>query len=221
MSWEAKLISDERPSVAAAPTNGRIGDARVGEVVEAGTTAFTAEASDLHAAPPFGAFVRAGNGAADVVAVVANSRTGSIDPGRRPVARGRDLADEDEIYRRNPELLALLRTEFEAVVVGFRDEAGAWRPWLPGRPPKLHAFVYECTPAEVAEFTAELDFLPTLLAAGRGPVDELVGACLRTAGAARGGDRAFLVEAGKKLATLLAAEPHRLGAILRRIRPSD
>jgi hypothetical protein len=194
-------------------------DGRVGEVVEAGTTAFTAEASDLHAAPPFGAFVRAGNGAEDVVAVVADSHTGSIDPGRRPIARGRDLADEAEVYRRNPELIQLLRTEFDAVVVGFRDAGGVWRPWLPGRPPRLHAFVYECSATEVAAFTAELDFLPTLLAATRGPVDELVGACLRTAGAARGGDRPFLVEAGKRLATLLAAEPHRLGAILRRIRP--
>ena len=209
----------DRDSAAATSHDGRVGEV-VGEVIEAGTTAFTAEAHDLHAAPPFGAFVRAGNGAEDVIAVVADSRTGSIDPGRRAIARGRELVDEDEIYRRNPELLELLRTEFEAVVVGFREPDGAWRRWLPGRPPRLHAFVHVCDAAEVASFTAELDFLSTLLAASaRGPVDELVAACLRSAAAARGGDRAYLVAAGKELARHLAAEPNRLGAILRRIRP--
>jgi hypothetical protein len=196
---------------------------RVGEVIDAGTTEFTAQAYVLHEAPPFGGFVRASNGEHDVIAVVADAHTGSVDPGRRPIARGRDEADEEDIYRRNPELKELLRTEFRAVVVGHRDAAGDFRRWLPDRPPRLHAFVHQCAPAEIAEFTERLDFLPTLLGDGGGPVDELVAACLRQAHAARAtggaGDRAFLVAAGKELAVLLANEPNRLGAILRRIRP--
>lgn len=206
-------------SASPAPVSGE--PARVGEVVDAGTTSFTAQAYTLHEAPPFGGFVRASNGEHDVIAVVADAHTGSVDPGRRPIARGRDEADEEDIYRRNPELRELLRTEFQAIVVGFRESRSGYRRWLPGRPPRLHAFVHECSAAEIVAFTERLDFLPTLLGEGsRGPVDELVAACLREAAAARGDDRAydFLVAAGKQLAVLLAGEPNRLGAILRRLR---
>ena len=195
------------------------GPTRIGEVIEASTTEFVAQCYVLHEAPPFGSLVRASDGEVDVFGVVANARTGSVDPGRRPVARGRDEEDEEDIYRSNPELREILRTEFTTVVVGSRDIGGSYQQWLPRRPPRLHAFVYACSREEAAGFTERLDFLPTLLGgAGRAPADELVAACLREASAARGNDREFLVRAGKELAVLLAGDLNRLSAILRRIR---
>lgn len=192
---------------------------KIGEVIEASTTGFVAQAYVLHEAPAFGSFVHAGDGEIEVIGVVANARTGSVDPGRRPVARGQDEEDEEEIYRHNPELREILRTEFAAVVVGYRDSDGSFVQRLPRRPPRLHAFVHACPTEDVAAFSDNLDFLPSLLSgSGKVPADELVAACLREASTARGGDRAFLVRAGKELANLLANDLNRLSAVLRRMR---
>ena len=199
--------------------SGRSEAVRVGEVIEASTTEFVAQSYVLHEAPAFGQLVRAGEGKVEIFAVTSIARTGSIDPGRRPVARGRDESDEEDVYRHNPELPEILRTEFTAAIVGFRGPDGACQHRLPPRPPRLHGFVYVCSPAEVVEFTTRLEFLQTLAgAAGKAPAAELVAACVRGAGEARGRDRSFLVRAGKELAILYGADLNRLSAILRRIR---
>ena len=194
---------------------------RLGEVVEAATFELVAECYELHAAPPLGSLVRVRDGDTAIYAVTSSARTGSLDAGRRPIARGQHEATEEDVYRNNPELPELLRTEFTAAVVGFRL-GGAVQQYLPPRPPRMHSFVYACPPAEVREFAARLDFLAHLVAAGqRGSIDELVAACLRQMGHAhddRGADRAFLVRAGKELAKLYGADLNRLSAILRRIR---
>ncbi|MCL5961761.1 MAG: hypothetical protein M1358_21015 [Chloroflexi bacterium] len=191
---------------------------KIGEVVEAGTTEFIAQSYELHQAPPFGSFVRTSDGALDIYGVVHLAKTTGIDPGRRPLARGKDEESEEDIFRNNPELSELLRTEFTAATIGFRG-SGAVLQYLPPRPPRIHGFVYECSPGEVVAFTDRLDFLQTIATSGiRGPVDELIAACIRSAAEARGGDRAFLIRAGKELAMLLGSEVGRLNGILRRIR---
>ena len=191
---------------------------RIGEVIEASTTEFVAQSYELHQAPPFGSFVRTGDGAVDIYGVVHLVRTSGIDPGRRPLARGKDELTEEDIYRNNPELSELLRTEFTAAIIGFCSE-GAVSQFLPPRPPRIHGFVYTCSSDEVVRFTDRFDFLQTIITSGvRGPVDELIAACIRHAAQARDGDRAFLVSAGKELATLLGCEVSRLNGILRRIR---
>ena len=194
------------------------GTARIGEIVEATTTAFTAQCYVLHDAPGFGSFVRASDGETDVLAVVANAWTGSVDPSRRPVARGRDEPDEESIYRNNPELPEILRTEFTALVVGYRGPSGGYEQRLPRRPCRLHAFAHSGRRDEVREFTDQLDFLQTLIAGGGAVADELVAASLREAAAVRDGDRDYLIRAGKELAVLLGSDVSRLTMLLKRIR---
>ncbi len=192
---------------------------RIGEVIEASTTGFVAQSYELHQAPPFGSFVRASDGAVEIFGIVCYAETCGVDPGRRPIARGRDEVDEEEIYRNNPELPELLRTEFTSVVVGFREGRDVFH-YLPPRPPRIHGFVHICDDEEVRDFTSDLDFLQTLVNANvRVSVDELIAATLRQAGNTRDADRSFLVRAGKELATLLINDINRLNGILRRIRP--
>lgn len=191
---------------------------RIGEIVEASTTSFTAQCYVLHDAPAFGSFVRASDGETEVVAVIANARTGSVDPSRRPVARGRDEPDQDAIYRNNPELPEILRTEFTAQVVGYRAPSGRFLQRLPRRPCRLHAFVFSCQETDVREFTADLDYLQSLIANGGAVADELVAACLREAAATRPDARAYLIRAGKELAVLYGDDVNRLTGVLRRIR---
>ncbi len=191
---------------------------KVGEVIEAATSRFVAHCYELHGAPPLGSLVRTGPPDRPVFGLVGMVRTASIDPGRRPVARGREEADPEEIFRKNPQLTQLFRTEFEAVVVGYAEN-GAVRQTLPPSPPRIHDFVYLCAPQETLNFTERLDFLALLLEQPfPAPVDELVAAAIRGAAGSRPDPEEFLVRAGRELARLLAPNPARLQLLLRRLR---
>jgi hypothetical protein len=194
---------------------------RIGEVIEAGTAEFVAECYELHAPPPLGSLVRASDGDVEIFGVVCNAATESTDPSRRPIARGKEEATEEAIYRQNPQLSKLLRTTFDVLVVGHTVGAQHAVPlqYLPPRPPRVHSFVHLCEPDEVRRFTRSLDFLTIPLNARTPSADEVVAACLRQASRAHEDQRAFLVGAGKELAVLLGGQLNRLNAILRRIRP--
>src|SRR5579871_703033 len=218
----------------------------LGEIIEASTTRFVAQCPPerLHAPPAFGAFVKVSPRGAPTTmgtpperdpfadpaspgsltlppgtpddtlyALVFLATTGSAAPGRRPAAYG---LDEESLRLEQPQIFDLLCTEFAGLHVGFARE-GWLRPYLPPHPPRLHALVTACAPAEVCALTESLDFLRALLhASGEGDPDELIAACLRNAYEHRGRDFAFLVRAGKQLAALLHDDPDRLNALLRK-----
>ncbi len=190
---------------------------KIGEVIESGSDRFVAECYELHTPPPLGSLVRTTDGQVEIYGVVCNASTESIDPGRRPLARGREESEEGNIYRQHPQLSRLLRTTFDTLVIGH-GQGDALHHYLPPRPPRVHSFVYLCEGDEVRRFTRSLDFLAILLSARVASVDEVVSACLRQAAGAHDDERAFLVRAGKELAVLLGGELNRLNAILRRIK---
>jgi hypothetical protein len=188
---------------------------RVGEVVEARTADFVAQAYTLDGGPPFGSLVRVGDGEGDVYGFVCQVSSGSLDAGRKVSARGQEEPDEHALFQNNPELDALLRTEFAALVAGFRVGDRVVQR-LPAHPPRLHGFVYRCDDDELRRFAERHDFLGTLLGAQtRCPIDELVGAALRHAAAVQHDPRSYLVAAGKRLTTLLSSDVRRLSTILR------
>ncbi len=208
---------------------------RIGEVVESASHRFVAQCYRLYQSPPLGAFVRTlipasshpspsgrGDGGEVIYAVVYSVSTQALDPGRPVIARGEDEDSEEDVYRSNPQLARLLSTRFEALIVGHGD-GSAYTQHLPALPPRIHAFVYPCTPEEVKQFTGRnLDFLYLLMTsppAGRGIADEVVAACLRQASAQVEDSRSFLVWAGKALAVHLAGDLPRLNSILRRLSP--
>jgi hypothetical protein len=190
---------------------------KIGEVIEASTGQFVAECYELHSPPPLGSLVKTSDGDVEIYSVVCNAATESIEPNRRPIARGKEEATEEGIYRQHPQLSKLLRTTFDTLVIGH-GQRNELHHYLPPRPPRVHSFVYLCEQDEIYSFTQSLDFLPILLGAKAGAVDEIVSACLRQASCAHDDQRAFLVKAGKELAILLGSELNRLNAILRRIR---
>lgn len=193
---------------------------KIGEVIEASTGQFVAECYELHSPPPLGSLVKTSDGDVEIYGVVCNASTESVDPGRRPIARGREEATEEGIYRQHPQLSKLLRTTFDTIIIGHSVGAQRAVPqhYLPPRPPRVHSFVYICGQDEVRRFTQALDFLTLLLNAKANSVDEIISACLRQASCAHDDKHAFLVKAGKELATQLGGELNRLNAILRRIK---
>src|SRR5262245_31672281 len=110
---------------------------RVGEVVEARTAELVAQAYQLDGAPAFGSLVRVGDGQTHVYGFVCQVTSGSLDAGRRVSARGGDEPDEQALFDNNPELGQLLRTEFSALIAGFRESDRVVQR-LPPHPPRLH-----------------------------------------------------------------------------------
>ena len=189
----------------------------VGEVVCASTTEFTSQCHRLYEAPPLGSLVRCGSDSA-VYAIVGEVATQSLDPGRRTVAMGEDEETEEAVYERNPQLTRLLTTEFRCIVVGHRADGIILR-YLAPLPPKIHSFVHQCGADEVLELSDSLDFMSLLLAAPFGSQDDVITSFLRQASLCHPEPRAFLVDAGKELATLMGGQVQRLNGILRRLSP--
>jgi len=191
---------------------------RVGEVVEAGTTDFVAQCYELYQSPPLGSLVKTTDAPVEMYGVVCHATTSSLEPGRRPIARGKDEASEEAIYQSSPQLLKLLRSEFSVLVVGHKQDDKLYH-YLPPKPARIHSFVHLCPPQEVKEFSQSFGFLSILLNTSLPvPVEEMAAASLRQMSQAHEDRHDFLVAAGKELAILLSGQFHRLKAILGRIK---
>lgn len=205
----------------------------IAEVVETATTEFLAqclEPEDLNFAimPPFGSWVKArdedsGN---QIYAIVYHATTSPIDSVHRARALGLSL---QELREQQPQIFAMLKTEFRAVIVGYQPLYAARNgssqlefdqmvyQHLPPRPPQVHQAVYYCEPEEVIHFSEKLDFLRTLLQINGAPVDGLAAATIREIYRLRQANRAWLVQAGRTLSLLLKDDYDRLRIILSQI----
>lgn len=201
----------------------------IAEVIETSSTEFLAqclEAEDLSvpAMPPFGSWVCAldeesGN---QIYAVVYLATTTPIDSVHRAVALGLSLQD---LREEQPQIFAMLKTEFRAVIVGFKHSSqtlglnqGLYQ-YLPPRPPQIHQAVYLCESETIIKFTEELDFLRTLLSLTSAPVESLTAAAIRHVYQLRQADRKWLIKAGRTLSILLKDDYDRLRFILSQIHP--
>ncbi len=188
---------------------------RIGEVIEASTMRIRAQREELEEPPAFGSFVKVSSGR-DLTsfAVVYNAYETSIDPARRPMALG---LSEEELRSQQPQIFEMLRLEFEAAIVGFKDQSGLVKTYLPPWPPRIHAFVELCTPGEIISLTDDLEFVRSLNSLPGIPTDELIAAAVRMAYQNRDCDRTFLIRAGQEIALMLKDEYERARSILRRI----
>jgi len=205
----------------------------IAEVIETSTTEFLAqclEPEDLNfpVMPPFGSLVRSVDEESDnyIYAVVYYATTSPIDSVHRARALGLSL---QELREQQPQIFAMLKTEFKAAIVGFSPPHpgvnGSIRlnspvyQHLPPRPPQIHQAVYQCTSAEVIHFSENLDFLRILIQLSGTPVDALAAAAIREIYQLRKADRAWLVQAGRILSLLLKDDYDRLRYILSQIHP--
>ena len=202
---------------------------RVGEIIESSTSEFAAQCYELYQSPPLGSMVKASlspEGSTVLYGLVYQSATTSLDPGRRPIARGKDETSEADIYKSSPQLEKLLRTEFRVLVAGHKcsdpsqpERNGKLHHYLPPNPARIHSFVHECSPEEIKDFGRSFDFLNLLLNARLPiPPEELAAAALRQISLVFPDPDAYLIAAGKELALLLNNDFNRLKAVLGRIK---
>ena len=200
----------------------------IGEVIETSTTEFLAqclEAEDLSfpSIPPFGSWIKSfdeesGN---KIIAVVTYVTTSPIDSIHRARALGLSL---EELREQQPQIFAMLKTEFRASIVGFETpstsgngkapQQGKIYQYLPPRPPQIHQGVYLCNGNEIMNFSDNLDFLRTLLEVQGISPEALSAAAIREMYKYRQGDRTWLVQVGRYLSLLLKDDYDRLRYIL-------
>ncbi|MEO3705501.1 HAS-barrel domain-containing protein [Trichormus azollae] len=201
----------------------------IAEVIETTTTEFLAqclEPDDLSfpPMPPFGSWVCAvdeesGN---QVYAVVYYATAMPIDSVHRARALGLSL---QTLREEQPQIFAMLRTEFRAAIVGFEQQSQNLSynqevyQYLPPRPPQIHQAVYRCQPEAIIKFTEKLDFLRTLLLINGAPVESLAASAIREVYQLRNADREWLIKAGRNLSVLLKDDYDRLRFILSQIHP--
>ena len=193
--------------------SGRVRPPRIGEVIEASTSDFTAQCYRLYDAPPTGSLVLCSE-QSPVYGVVCEASTQSIDPGRAAIPRGMDAESESDVFSSNPQIERLLHTKFRAVIVGYLDGELVMR-YPPPNAPRMYSFVRRCDPAEVAEFSSAHECLATLLNAPINSQDHVIGSFLRLASAAHEDPHGYLVSAGKSLASSMTGQIQRLSGILR------
>lgn len=200
----------------------------IAEVIETATTEFLAQCLDpedlsFPAMPPFGSWVKSldeesGN---QVYAVVYHATTMPIDSIHRARALGLSLQD---LREQQPQIFAMLKTEFRAAIVGFKQglearlSKQAVYQYLPPRPPQIHQAVYRCEAEDIIQFSEQLDFLRTLLQVNGAPVEALTAAAIREVYQLKV-DREWLVKAGRTLSVLLKDDYDRLKVILSQIHP--
>lgn len=203
----------------------------IAEVIETATTQFLAQCLEpeevsFSQMPPFGSWVKSideesGN---KILAVVTYVTTSPIDSIHRARALGLSLA---ELREQQPQIFAMLKTEFRAAIVGFEtpseyENGNGSRPgqvyqYIPPRPPQIHQAVYRCHSSEIVYFSEQLDFLRTLLQAKDVPVEALVAASVREIYQLRKADRQWLVQVGRQLNMLLKDDYDRLRYVLSQI----
>ncbi len=199
--------------------------AALGEVVSSSITGLIAECWSTEDAdgmpsvqkPRFGSFLTVDSEETGlrIYAVVFNVVTGPQDNMHRPSALG---LTRERLKAEQPHIFSLLRTEVQAVTVGYKS-AGAVYKHLPPQPPEVHDFVYQAGDAEIEELSEGFEFLRLLTSISSVPTDELLAASVREAYRARGNDYQFLILAGQSLSNLLRSDYDRLISVLRKIKP--
>ena len=189
----------------------------IGEVLESNTRMLKAQVPADITPPVFGAWVKVVPPSGPVIyGIVSMVEQGSVMPNRRTTALGKST---DELVREMPQVIALLRTSFTAVIVAYKEMSGKMRQTLPPAPAPIHGFVVACTPEEVADLGMPFDYFRTLVHSETGvPVDDLLVATLRQIYAVQEDDGyQLLVQAGRVLSRLFQDDHERLQAILRRV----
>jgi hypothetical protein len=188
----------------------------VGRIVRSSTTRFAVGCQVLRPqVPTFGALVKVrALGDDQVYGLIYDVRM-EDDPFVRQMATTDVLQQEYiEDQRRNRQV----PIEVGVLVVGH-GSGGKIHQRLPPQPPLSLDVIHTCAADELVAFTQHLDYFRLVLDVHDIPADELLAANLRAAAHARGeAGPDFLVDAGRELARLLAADLLRLDGLLRRLR---
>lgn len=152
-----------------------------------------------------------------VYAVVTYGTTTGVESHRRAVVRSRGDIRDEQVYREHPQLHRVLRTVFQAALVGYEDGTTLYRH-LPPQPPPLHFTTYAATPEETARFSEDMRYFRLLLTLSSPvPAEHVLAAHIREVARARQDGAPWTEQAARYVARLLKRDYERLQATLEAI----
>ena len=188
----------------------------LGRILRSTSTTFTfgrtLNAGDL---PSFGDLVTADAAGVQVYGLIYEILVEDDPFVRQVVAAADDMpAEKIEDMRQRRQV----PVQITALAVAFRQHDRLVQG-IPPRPPGALQPVLACDCPETREVLADFGFFRIILNHSQAPADELLAASLIHAAGCQlpGQDRVYLLDAGRDLVRLLAQEPNRLDAILRRL----
>lgn len=172
--------------------------------------------------PLFGSFVKAPaqKNQSAVIGLIYNIAIADDQFVKQMVAGSDSLSEEQfEIYVLDNRERRKVPIEVSVLAIGYcRD--GVYLHDLPPQPPITLDKIYNCTDAEIRQFTTQFDYLQLILASADAPADQLIAASLAKAASVQPNGRRFLENAGRQLAVLLNQDLVRLQNLLQRIKPA-
>ena len=188
---------------------------RIGEIVESDTSSFLIQSYGLYECPALGSLVKAGTNDS-VFGLVCHSTTVGIAPSRLPIARGEFLEDEDDVYDQNPQLSRLLKTQFRAIAVGYKD-MDKIVPFLPPFPPRIHSFAFDCSDDDIKKFANSHDLFRMDLMSGLPQSDDVIPSFVKSCALVMEDSSGYLREAARILASVISGDSQRINSLLRRL----
>ncbi len=192
----------------------------IGKVLRASTVGFVCGTRSQEIQyPSLGAFVAAS--CTDETQVIGLIFAISIDDD--PLVRQIILANNmSTAAQRDQRENRMVPVEIAVVNVGFIERGIVYHS-LPPRPPLSLDAVQLCDDQTILQFTERLDFLRLVLNMKDVPTEELLAAALKHAARCRPREDRyqFMVEAGRRLAGLLAHDLPRLQHCLKLIKPAE
>ncbi|MDP8244945.1 MAG: hypothetical protein P9L94_12735 [Candidatus Hinthialibacter antarcticus] len=141
----------------------------IGEIIQTSTTEITGQSKLKVDGPGFGSLVCAGK-SSRCVAVVFNVEVVGPEGYRKPAMTG---IAEDQLPAQHPQLFALMRKQFQALLIG-EIVNGRFLYGLPSRPPGLHAGVAHCGNELMQTIASDLGFFRLIYDSGRASSEELL-----------------------------------------------
>jgi hypothetical protein len=133
-------------------------DQAFAEVIESSLTFFKAQSWKWDKSPQFGSLVKIESKERSIFAIVHHIQTGPIDSHRTVITYKKT---EEELKLEQPHIFEFLQTSFECLTLGyFQDNKFLYQ--LAPEPPKIHAFVYQTTKEEIAQFFSNEQYLHIL-----------------------------------------------------------
>lgn len=160
------------------PTNNKhSSSAPFAEVIISSLPQWTAQSWQWDVRPPFASLMVVEDKEQTVFGLVCSIETGSWQTERTPFPYQKT---EEELLRDQPHIFEFLRTTFTCITVGYLNNETISYQYAP-KPPKIHAFVRQATPAEAQAFFSD-DRYVTMLFGAQGEtcnLDELLLALLK------------------------------------------
>lgn len=132
------------------------------EVIESSLHGFLAQSWNWDYFPHFGALVLIRTKKRDLIAIVHQIQTGSIEPTRYPFAYQKT---EEELLAEQPQIFSFLKTTFSALILGYQEK-GAIHYTISPEPPKVHAFITHAQKDLLKSFFYQDSYLHLLFTAG-------------------------------------------------------